>query len=482
MTNLEILNEEPLGTVSPRLYGHFAEHLARCCYDGMYLGDERDSVPKVGGFRVDVVSALKALPTPLLRWPGGCYADHYHWRDGIGPKRPARLGLSCGRRVLDDNGLGTHEFLALCEMIGAEPYLAGNMGSGSVQELCDWVEYCNCELPTSLGQERAKNGRGKPWAVKLWGVGNENWGCGGNYDPESYALEYRRYALMMSDVDPSIETVFCGHNSEWNRRALEKMRDHYRFIDHYSIHCYWIKGGPGIGFTDEQYYNLFEEAESMAAFIQETRDLLEEVSGGRKRIGIALDEWGVWHPEARTWGPDALAAEIEEYEQPCTLRDALALAVGLEVLHKECASVSLANLAQVVNVLHAPIKTKGDRMWLTPTYHALRMHAPHLGGQVYRTVIEGGPQTPTGRSALSATATSGGVTITNRHLSEAATIRVNADMNLKSAFLLSSQNPSDENGPGNEEKVIAKPLVIGREAGSYLVDMPPHSLVSLVAG
>ncbi len=356
------------------------------------------------------------------------------------------------------------------------------MGSGSVQELCDWVEYCNCEIPTSLARERAKNGRENPWGVKLWGVGNENWGCGGNYDPESYALEYRRYALMMSDVDPSIETVFCGHDSAWNMRAIEKMRHHSRFIDHYSIHRYWIDGGPGLDFSDEQYYKLLDEAEAMAGFIQETRALLDDVADGDKHIGIALDEWGVWHPEARTWGPDALATEVGDYEQPCTLRDALALAVGLEVLHKECASLSLANLAQVVNVLHAPIKTQGDRMWLTPTYHVLQMHAPHLGATAYRTAIEGGPQTPSGTAAVSATATSGGVTITNRHLSQDATVRIRTDLNLKTASMLFSQKAADENGPGNEGRVKPETLALCREPGSYLVDLPPHSVATLVAG
>ncbi len=479
MTRIRMLPTEPFGFVSPRLYGHFAEHLGRCCYDGLFTGHQSKDVPNDRGFRADVLDALKALPTPLLRWPGGCYADHYHWRDGIGSNRPARLGLSCGRRVLEDNSLGTDEFLYLCAQIGAEPYLAGNMGSGSVQELCDWVEYCNCEMPTALAAERAANGHPEPYGVKLWGIGNENWGCGGNYDPESYALEFRRYSLMVSDVDRSTEAVFCGHNTDWNQRAIEKMRNHINFIDHYSIHCYWIDGGPGTDFSEAKYYRLLDEASKTVDFVRETRSMLDEVSAGRKHIGIALDEWGVWHPEARTWGPDFSADGIGDYSQACTLRDALAIGVALEGFHQECQSLSLANLAQIVNVLHAPIMTEGDRMWLTPTYHALRLHACHRGATAYRVAVEGGEMLPDGGPAVSATATSGGVTVTNRHLHQPAHVVIEGDW--ESALLLAGDSPRDQNGPGHEDKVKLVPLAVTREGTAVALELPPHSMCTLKA-
>ncbi|HEV2473406.1 MAG TPA: alpha-N-arabinofuranosidase, partial [Chthonomonadales bacterium] len=189
---LTVLTNQVLGTISPRLYGHFAEHIGRCCYDGLWSGTPTQTGES--GFRNDVANALTEMPIPLLRWPGGCYADHYHWRDGVGPaaERPRRLGLSCGFSVEDDNSLGTDEFLTLCGRIGAEPYLAGNVGSGSPQEMCDWLEYCNCALDTSLTRLRASNGRTQGWNVPLWGVGNENYGCGGNYSARDYAREYRR--------------------------------------------------------------------------------------------------------------------------------------------------------------------------------------------------------------------------------------------------------------------------------------------------
>ena len=472
-SNIRILPTEPYGIISPRLYGHFAEHLGRCCYDGLFVG-KSSLIPNMGGFRTDVIEALKNMPTPLLRWPGGCYADHYHWKDGIGQDRPIRLGLSCGLKTLDTNELGTDEFLNLCELIGAEPYLAGNVGSGSPEELCHWVEYCNCDLPTTLAKQRESNGRKDPWNVKLWGVGNENWGCGGNYDPESYALEYRRYSLMVQHVDPSVELVACGHDTDWNRRCIDKLRNHMNFVDHYSIHRYWINGGHGTDFSEAEYYALLDEADQTEDFITETRAFLEEATGGKKKVGIALDEWGVWHPEARTWGPGPIAQGIEDYSQAGTMRDALSIAVGLEVFHRQCHSLSMANLAQVVNVLHAPIMTdsKGG-MWVTPSYYALQMHRCHIGATAYRVEVSGGPTQLNGKQAISATASSGGLTIVNRHISEAIEVEIPAQFS--SGRLLASEKPNSQNSA--EESPIT-PTDLPIQNGRVL--MPPHSMATLI--
>src|SRR5688572_24123997 len=271
-TTLTVRAEAPIGTISPRLYGHFAEHLGRCCYGGLWVGRDDRDVAQEDGFRVDVVEALRALPTPLLRWPGGCYADHYHWRDGVGPpeSRPVRLGMSCGLQVEDDNGLGTHEFLRLCAMLGAEPYLAGNVGSGTPQELCDWVEYCNAAVGTSLARQRAANGSPAPFGVRLWGVGNENWGCGGNYDAATYAREYRRYATMLRHVDPAAELVACGEEDAWNGILLETLGDKLHLVDHLSIHDYWTDGGPETDFGDDDFDGLLAEARATEAFVART--------------------------------------------------------------------------------------------------------------------------------------------------------------------------------------------------------------------
>lgn len=476
---LTVLTDEVFGTVSPRLYGHFAEHLGRCCYDGIWVG--RDStIPNWNGFRLDVLNALKAMPTPLLRWPGGCYADHYHWGDGIGPSRPVRLGMSCGLQVEDDNGLGTHEFLDYCKQIGAEAYLAGNMGSGSVQEMCDWLEYCNASVQTELVKERTSNGHADPYGVKLWGVGNENWGCGGHYDADSYGLEYRRYATMLQHVDPNAELVTCGHNKEWNERLMDKLRHHAFLVDHFSIHRYWVTGGPGVKFSDEQYYKLLREADETEDFVMETRAIIQDAVGDKKKIGIALDEWGVWHPEVRQWGEDAVGGDLNNYEQACTLRDALAACAAFEGFHRQADSLSMANIAQIVNVLQAPIRTEGDAMWLTPTYHAFAMHEPHLGGQAVRVSVEGGLNLPDGSPAVTATATTKdskiAVTIMNRHLHEEAAVRIPVGGTVK---LLTSGRASDENGPDSPDRVALQDASLAPDGDGWVLELPPHSVATV---
>jgi alpha-N-arabinofuranosidase len=491
-TTLNILAQTPIGTINPRIYGHFAEHLARCCYDGLWTKDARG----VSSFRADVVSALKALPVPMLRWPGGCYADHYHWRDGIGPaeERRRRLGLSCGLTVEDDNSLGTHEFMDLCRMIGAEPYLAGNVGSGTPQELCDWVEYCNAAINTSLVQERRTNGAEKPFNVKLWGVGNENWGCGGNFDAPTYAREYRRFATMLRHVDSSIELVLGGSGDAlatadkldtWNAELIQTLRPHLGLVDHLSVHRYWIKGGPETAFSVEEYYGLLTEADQTEELIKRTAQMLSEEAPGRK-IGIALDEWGVWHPEARPWGPGQVTRRDPiTYEQAGTMRDALATAAALEGFHRQCNVLSLANLAQVVNVLQAPIMTEGARMWLTPTYHVLNMHRAHIGAQALPVAIVDGERLPDGTSAVTATASASAlgtaITITNRHYSNGATVHFKARGSQASGELLTSEKASDGNSADNPDRVHPVALTVGRDnANGWQVTLPPLSIATVI--
>jgi alpha-N-arabinofuranosidase len=486
MTTISPILSDPIGTISPRLYGHFAEHLGRCCYDGLWMGTGETRVPTTRGFRTDVIEALKAMPTPMLRWPGGCYADHYHWRDGIGPSqdRPVRLGMSCGLLVEDDNSLGTHEFLDFCELIGAEPYLAGNMGSGSVQEMCDWLEYCNATIKTKLKLERAQNGRDEPFGVKLWGVGNENWGCGGNYSAESYGLEFRRYATMLRQVDEKAELVACGFDDHWNRKLMETLRHHVSLVDHFSIHRYWVHGGPGIDFTERQYYRLLEEADDTEKFIVTTREILDAVSG-TKKIGIALDEWGVWHPEARPWGPDTGGTMEDNYEQACTVRDAIATSAVLEVFHRQCKELSLANLAQIVNVLHAPISTSanGGAMWLTPTYFVLQLHTPHIGAEALRTDAFG-PSLPFGGRAITATSSRKdgkiAVTVTNRHLSESQPVTIKLEGNLEWAKIMVSDAANAENSEAQPNRVQTQNLPTTNDSSGIQFTMPPHSVATLV--
>jgi alpha-L-arabinofuranosidase len=489
-TTIHIHTDAPIGTISPRLYGHFAEHLGRCCYDGLWVGTDA-GVPNEEGFRSDVLDALRTLPVPLLRWPGGCYADHYHWRDGIGPpaSRPRRLGMSCGLTVEDDNRIGTHEFLRLCASLGAEPYLAGNVGTGTPQELCDWLEYCNSALDTTLTRERAANGAGAPFGVRLWGVGNENWGCGGNYEAADYTREYRRYATMLRHIDPTAELVACGLEDEWNTALLATLGPRLDLIDHLSIHDYWSAGGPETDFNEEQYYTLLAQAGATEAFVQRTAAIIAAATGGRHRIGIALDEWGVWHPEARRngWG-DIPGRRPITYEQANTLRDALAAAIALEGFHRQCTVLSMANLAQIVNVLHAPVMTgpDGGQMWVTPTYHALRLHTPHIGATALHIVVDGGATVPGGGTAVSGTASTDGtgiaVTIINRHLTEGATVALSGLGNVAFAegHLLTAASPREQNSPDDPNRVAPVPLsVSGNRSDGWRVQLPPHALATL---
>jgi alpha-N-arabinofuranosidase len=489
-TTLTIRADAPIGKISPRLYGHFAEHLGRCCYDGLWIGNKRSDIPQRGGFRTDVIAALHALPVPMLRWPGGCYADHYHWRDGIGPanERPVRLGMSCGLQVEDDNSLGTHEFLAFCAAIGAEPYLAGNVGSGTPQELCDWVEYCNTAVATTLGRERARNGAAAPFGVKLWGVGNENWGCGGNYEAATYAREYVRYATMLRHVDPAAELVVCGFDDAWNVELLSTIGKHASLVDHLSIHHYWIHGGAEIEFSEDEYYTLLAEAGEAEDFVKRTAAIIHDATGGKRPIGIALDEWGVWHPEARTWGPgDVPRREPVTYEQAGTLRDALAAAVALEGFHRQCNVLTLANLAQVVNVLQAPVMTDGAHMWLTPTYHALRMHTPHIGAAALPVDIAHADSLPDGTSAVSATASRSddgiAVTLINRHYQKSSRVRLAcADAPERAAGqLLAADAPQAFNSASAPDRVAPTALAVqGDRRDGWLVELPPHSMATVV--
>ncbi len=418
------------------------------------------------------------MRVPLLRWPGGCYADHYHWRDGVGSNRPRRLGLSCGLTVEDDNSLGTHEFLRLCELIGAEPYLAGNMGSGSVQELCDWMEYCNCPFDTTLTQERRANGRAAPFGVRIWGVGNENWGCGGSYDAETYTHEFRRYATMMRHVDATAELVACGFEADWNRKLMEILRDNLDLVDHISIHRYWTGGGPGEAFSQTEYERLISEADQTEAFIVETRAIVEEVAAGRRHIGIALDEWGVWHPEARTWGPGAMDTITPGYEQAGTLRDAIAAAVALEGFHRQCQSLSMANLAQVVNVLHAPVMTDGSKVWLTPTYHLLKMHSVHAGAVALPVIVDG--------DEISATASlkdhAVNVTVTNRSYTQPKEIRIPTLGTVTSSDILTGSLPRAQNSHEMPDLVRVESRGWEEKEGEAVAYMPPHSVLTLGFG
>ncbi|MCF7689152.1 MAG: alpha-N-arabinofuranosidase [Cephaloticoccus sp.] len=379
---LHIAADQPGPVISRHLFGHFAEHLGRCIYDGLWVGED-SPVPNVRGWRSDLVAALRAIKIPNLRWPGGCYADDYYWRDGIGPRqqRPRRVNAHWGG-VLDDNAVGTHEFLDLCEQLGCAPYIALNLGSGSPREMREWVEYVNAPAGT-LAEERAANGRKAPWSVTLWGVGNENWGCGGHMRPEYYADEYRRYATYVQDY-PGAKPLrmACGPNEDdynWTEVMMrECAKPLYGFdpMNGLSLHYYTLPGGwankaPATPFDHSGWNEVMARGWRMDELVRQHSAIMDR-SDPEKKVALLVDEWGAWYDVEAGTNPRFL------YQQQ-TVRDAVLAALNLNIFIANCERVRFANLAQVVNVLQSIALTEpdGGRMVLTPTWDVFKLYAGH---------------------------------------------------------------------------------------------------------
>lgn len=363
-------------TISRNLYGHFAEHLGRCIYEGIWVGED-SSIPNTRGIRNDVVAALKKIKVPVLRWPGGCFADEYHWMDGIGPRedRPTMINSHWGG-VIENHHFGTHEFMDLCEQIDAEPYIAINVGSGTVREMMEWIEYLTSDHDTPMANLRRQNGREQPWKVRYFGIGNESWGCGGSMRPEYYADEYRRYQEFAKNYSGNrIYKVACGA-SDWNFRWTEVMMEYVGNRMHgLSLHYYtiptgsWGDKGSATGFDESLWHGTLRRALEMDTLITRHSEIMDR-SDPRKRIGLLVDEWGVWHNVEPGTNPGFL------YQQN-TLRDALVAAVTLNIFNQHCERVRMANIAQTINVLQAMALTDESKMILTPTYHVFEMFTPH---------------------------------------------------------------------------------------------------------
>jgi alpha-N-arabinofuranosidase len=376
--------DQEIGTVRPEFHGHFAEHLGSCVYGGIWVGPKSD-IPNVNGYRKDLVEYLHELGVPVLRWPGGCYADDYHWRDGIGPKRPKHVNTSWGGYI-EDNSFGTHEFIGFCRLIGAEPYLAGNVGTGSPQELRNWMEYCNYPSGSTLSDERAANGSPEPFHVRYWGVGNELWGCGGNFSPQAAGAEFRHYATFarqFGDVQPYL--VGCGPNGDdanWTRGFMDTVGN--RPPHGYSMHYYETGSLQPERFTPEAAYTQLHLFPRVEAAIIHQRALLDGYDPGR-RIGLILDEWGVWDripprgPERGLW-------------QQSTMRSAVAAGLGLNLFNRQADKLYMCNIAQMVNVLQSVILTDGPtgkKSVRTTTYWAFMLFKPHRGKTALKVETDG---------------------------------------------------------------------------------------------
>ena len=394
MAKLIINEENKKSRIEPEIYGHFSEHLGRCIYEGIYVG-EKSEIPNVNGMRTDVVDALKELKVPVLRWPGGCFADEYHWKDGIGPKagRKKMINTHWGG-VVEDNSFGTHEYFELCRQLGCKTYVNGNLGSGTVQEMSEWVEYMTFNGVSPMADLRKQNGHEEPWKVDYFGVGNENWGCGGNMTPEFYANEYRRYQTYVRNYDPEkpVKKVCCGANVDdyfWTEGVMKTCFSHaewaHGFMDYLSLHYYvhpegWEIKGSATDFDDKVWYKSLNKALFMETLIERHGHIMDEYDP-EKKIGMIVDEWGAWYTVEPGTNPGFL------YQQN-TMRDALIAGITLNIFNKHSDRVKMANLAQIVNVLQSVILTDGADMILTPTYHVFDMYKYHQDAMLVDSSVE----------------------------------------------------------------------------------------------
>jgi len=361
--------------ISRHIYGHFSEHLGRCIYDGFWVGED-SPIPNTRGIRKDIVEALRQIRIPNLRWPGGCFADSYHWKDGIGPRerRGGMVNIHWGG-VVENNHFGTHEFMDLCEQLGCEPYICGNVGSGTVQEMAQWVEYLTFDSGGLMAELRRSNGRDKPWKLHFWGVGNENWGCGGSMRPEYYADLYRQYQMYCRNFsDNFLCKIACGPNKDdynWTKVMMERAGSSMGGL---GMHYYftqgpWNKKGSATDFTVNEYLTSLTQALHMDTLIRKHSAIMDERDPD-KRIMLAVDEWGIWLDNEPGTNPVFL------YQQN-SMRDALAAAITLNIFNNHADRVRLASLAQTVNVLQSMVLTDGPRMLRTPTWHVFEMYTPH---------------------------------------------------------------------------------------------------------
>jgi len=478
-------------TINKNVYGHFAEHLGRCIYGGFYVGENNKTIPNKNGIRLDVVDALKKLKIPVLRWPGGCFADNYHWKDAIGPKnKRKKIENVMWGNVMEDNSFGTNEFLDMCEMMGADPYLAVNMGGGTVQEAAEWVQYVNHANGTSyLTDLRMQSGRTKPWHVKYWGVGNESWDCGGHMTADYYVNEFKKYATFMTNYNNSegLFRIAVGPGTEdynWTETVMSKIP--LKMIDGLSVHHYsvidWSKKSSATQFSEAEYFRTMTEAWRMERFVTKNSEVMDKYDP-TKKVALIVDEWGGWYESE----PGTNGAFL--YQQN-TMRDAMIAGLTLNIFNNHCDRVRMANLAQAINVLQAVILTKDEKMILTPTYHVMEMYNLHQNALMIPVTISGSYYTMGDKKiqAVSASASkdkSGAVHISLVNIDAGKEQELTIDLGdvpvrSVSGRILRSDKIQDHNSFDNAGKI--KPVVFTNAVlnGAVLtVKMPPVSVIVL---
>ncbi|MCX6132912.1 MAG: alpha-N-arabinofuranosidase [Ignavibacteriales bacterium] len=481
-------------TISKFIYGQFAEHLGRGIYGGIWVG-ENSSIPNTRGMRNDVVAALKKIKVSAVRWPGGCFADEYHWGAGIGPRanRPKMVNTNWGG-ITEDNSFGTHEFMDLCEQLGCEPVICGNIGSGTVKEMSDWVQYLTGDGDNPMTELRRKNGRDKPWRVKFWGVGNETFGCGGIMSADHYANELARYSLFLKNYGANrlykISSGGLPEDFNWTETIMNKWKNTdgwlQGYLSGYSLHFYtvndWSNKGSAIDFTENQWFATLSKTLQMEDLVARHSAIMDKYDA-HKSIDLIVDEWGTWYDVEPGTNPGFL------YQQN-TLRDAVVAAVNLNIFHKHCDRVKMSNIAQMVNVLQAMILTQGADMVLTPTYYVFKMYSVHQDAVMLPVELQcesysnGAASIP----ALSVSASKDKegrihISIANLHPTKALTVRCDVKgtpCSRVSGEIITAASMNAHNDFGKPEAVNMKPFVGAQPHNGILtVSLPAKSVVTL---
>ena len=513
-SRVEILLDESIGTISPNLYGHFTEHLGGTIYDGVWVG-AKSKVPNFDGIRKDLVDHMRKIKAPVVRYPGGCFADSYDWRDGIGrsDQRPRRTNFwleaendkSPANHKYDPNEFGTNEFVHFCKLIGAEPYLAANVRSLPASEFYRWVEYCNSPAgSTTLAEERAKAGSAQPYNVRYWGVGNESWGCGGNFTPQEYAVEFRRYSAWLPHYGQSLSLIASGPNSDdwgWTRGFFEEIvrkgASQLGGIYGWALHHYawnlsrgrtndWEKGkGDAIQFDPVDWYEILREGQRVEDLILGHWQVMGEFDR-EHRVKLVVDEWGPWYR------PGSAATPGDILEQTPTLRDAVFSGMTLDIFNRHASKLHMANCAQLINCLNSLYLAHEDRFVVTPVGHVFEMYAGHQGGESRRTIFsapsvqydrDGKPATFWG---LQGSASLHGkdllVTVVNPHTTQAREAEITIRGGSASSAIATTLSHSDihaRNTFDNREAVIPQKKESVVRNGAVVHTFPAASVTTL---
>jgi alpha-L-arabinofuranosidase len=502
-----VLLGEPIGAISPMLHGHFVEHLGGVVYDGIWVGED-SKIPSTGGIRKSLTDALRKIKAPVIRWPGGCFADSYDWRDGVGPRasRPKHANFWIGsfkdpqkvdqRALYESNAFGTNEFNHFCRLAGSEPYLAVNLRGGSPKDFDEWVEYCNSPASaTTPGARRASSGDAEPFNVRYWGIGNESWGCGGEFTGEEYSVEFRRFISWVPGFGVPLKFIAAGPNGgdlDWSRgffsATTRKDRGALNRVWGFALHYYCGTTGNGqaLEFTESDWYELLARASRMESLVTDHWTVMGQYDAEHK-VKLVVDEWGAWHRSGSEVAPHHL------FGQNSTMRDAVIAALTLDTFHRHADKIAMANVAQLINCLHSLFLAYEDQFLLTPNYHVFDMYQAHQGNQAVRAqfgapvrtwsqgnqkftlpILAGSASTKDKRVVL---------TLSNAHATEALELNVaipGARPEAATGQILAGDSLQAHNSFAKPDAVKPAPLAASAGAGGVRVQLPAASVARLL--